>query len=315
MKISKPLKIHGGKEYLADWIVSLAPKRCTNPNDPDPTDKGWLHLVETHAGGASVSLAMNPDGISEVWNDKNNEIINFFDVFKSQDKYGEFQRIIAFSQFSEREWRRARYRLGQCWSDVQRAAMFFVFNRQSHSGRMKDFAAVSRNRTRRGMNEQVAAWLSAVDGLADFHARIQRILLLCQDAIDCIDSQDDNRTLFYLDPPYLHSTRAAKDTYGEFEMSERAHAILLARLSNPAIGWLMGFKEFETLQGRESYHDFKRAWKAPLHGRFMLSGYRSALYDRFAKAQGWKRHERKIDNKAAGGKKKRIMTECVWTNY
>lgn len=52
-----------------------------------------------------------------------------------------------------------------------------------------------------------------------------------------------------------------------------------------------------------------------IKGRFLLSGYRSALYDAHASLMGWTRHEKKINNHAAGGKTKRIMTECVWTNF
>ena len=50
-------------------------------------------------------------------------------------------------------------------------------------------------------------------------------------------------------------------------------------------------------------------------GRFLLSGYRSSLYDDYANRFGWTRHEKAIHNHAAGGKTKKIMTECIWTNY
>jgi hypothetical protein len=32
--VSPPLKWHGGKSYLAPWILSLIPPRCKNPNAP-----------------------------------------------------------------------------------------------------------------------------------------------------------------------------------------------------------------------------------------------------------------------------------------
>jgi hypothetical protein len=48
---------------------------------------------------------------------------------------------------------------------VPSAVNFFVRCRQSMAGRMRDFATLSRTRVRRGMNEQAAAWLSAVEGL------------------------------------------------------------------------------------------------------------------------------------------------------
>ena len=45
----------------------------------------------------------------------------------------------------------------------------------------------------------------------------------------------------------------------------------------------------------------------------MLSGYPNPLYDR--ELTGWKRKDFVIDNKAAGGKTKRKMTEAVWMNF
>ena len=48
-------------------------------------------------------------------------------------------------------------------------------------------------------------------------------------------------------------------------------------------------------------------------GRVMLSGYPNGLYDKAL--GGWNRHDRKIDNKVAGGKTKRKMTESLWCNF
>ena len=48
-------------------------------------------------------------------------------------------------------------------------------------------------------------------------------------------------------------------------------------------------------------------------GMVMLSGYPNELYDDLLR--DWNRHDFEIDNKAAGGKSKRIMTESVWCNF
>jgi DNA adenine methylase len=89
--------------------------------------------------------------------------------------------------------------------------------------------------------------------------------------------------LFYLDPPYLHETRATTSDYAH-EMTVDQHTELLNLLGG-------------------------------IRGRFLLSGYRSRLYDEAANAFGWTRHNFELPNNAAGGKKKRRMTECVWTNF
>jgi hypothetical protein len=50
-------------------------------------------------------------------------------------------------------------------------------------------------------------------------------------------------------------------------------------------------------------------------GRFLLSGYRSKLYDDWAKKGGYRRVDFEMDNKAGSGKTKQKRVECVWMNY
>lgn len=278
-----PLKWHGGKAYLAEKIVGLMPPRCRKPNAPEASDPGWLHYVEPYFGGGSVLLANDQEGISEVANDLNKELTNFWRVLQEDEAFSLFVRKIESFPFSEFEWKQANRRLLLEGTDVTCAVRFFVSCRQSLSGRMKGFAGISRTRTRKGMNEQVSAWLNAVAGLPAVHARLKRVLVLNKPALDVIRSEDGPRTLFYLDPPYLHETRATTGEYSH-EMIAEEHSKLLNVLS-------------------------------AIKGRFLLSGYDSAIYDRAMKVHGWNRHDFDLPNNAAGGKTKRRMTECVWTNY
>lgn len=289
MITNQPIKRHGGKCYLAKQIVALMPPRCKNPNAPAPDDPGWLHFVEPYFGGGAVLLAQDPEGISEVVNDIDGELTNFWQVLQNADTWRDFCRIIQAVPPSKVEFTEAK-QVKVFGSDVDRAVNFFIINRQSRQALGKDFATLVRNRTRRGMNELASSWLSAIDGLPEVYARLQRVVILNNDAVDVIRQQDGPRTLFYLDPPYLHETRTVTDAY-EHEMTEQDHANLL-----------------NSLVGKQ--HSGGR-----LEGRFLLSGYHSDLYDSYAERFGWKCHEFQIDNKASGGKNKRTMTECVWRNY
>ena len=292
-----PLKWHGGKHDLAKWIVGLMPPRCQNPNKPDPADPGWLHYVEPFFGGGAVLLANDPEGISEVANDRNRQLVNFWLCLQYEPTFEKLTRFLQAVPFSQPHWELSAELVvkvaGQLRLDLEdtfmgnwvEAAHFFVYCRQSLSGRMADFASITRNRTRRGMNEQVSAWLNAVEGLPAVHERLRRVLIVGpDDALNIIRKHDGPRTLFYLDPPYLHETRATTKEYGEFEMTVEQHHELLDALTR-------------------------------LKGRFLLSGYPSALYHRFEADHGWKRHEKQINNHASGAKQKKVMTECVWCNY
>jgi len=290
-KISPPLKWHGGKHDLARWVVSLMPLRCQNPGKPDSNDLGWLHYVEPYFGGGAVLLENDPKGISEVVNDKCGNLTNFWRCLQ-QEAFEDFLKAVAVTPFSEPAWKYARC-MPQCPADladyskvgcVNCAVRFFVTCRQSLAGRMKGFTGITKTRVRRGMNNEVSAWLSCIDGLSAVHERLKRVLIIGpSDALEVIRKHDGPRTLFYLDPPYLPETRATIGEY-EHEMNRADHQILLQSLSL-------------------------------VKGRFLLSGYRSAIYDEYAFTYGWTRHEKKINNHAAGGKTKRIMTECVWCNY
>lgn len=267
-EIASPTKWHGGKHYLAAKLVALMPPHT--------------HYVEPYFGGGSVLLAKDPEGVSEVVNDLNGELTNFWSVLRVPEHFQQFHRLAEATPFSEAEYVRAndvRRIDNQVWA----AWSFFVRCRQSLAGRMQAFATLSRTRTRRGMNEQASAWLTAIDGLSAVHERLKRVVILNRDALDVIRQQDGPDTLFYLDPPYLHETRATTGEYAH-EMTREQHIDLLGLLQN-------------------------------VKGKFLLSGYRSDLYDSYAYVESWTRHDFDLPNNSAGGASKRRMTECVWMNF
>ena len=269
-----PLKYHGGKSYLADWIHSLSP-----PSVCDDPERGYTHRYIAHFGGGGEFWNWLPiDGISETINDRNGELVNFFAVLANSPD--ELVRRLSVTPFSEDVWRSSLDR--DTDDPIERAVTFFVRYRQSRQGLGKDYSTPTR-RVRRGMNENVSAWLSAVDGLPECHERLRSVEIRNMDAVKFIDKYDHPRALFYLDPPYLHETRSSTGEY-EYEMSEQEHRALLERLEG-------------------------------IQGKFMLSGYRSDLYDEFASRNNWTRHEIEIDNKASSKKTKPTKVECIWTNY
>ncbi|MFV1964554.1 MAG: DNA adenine methylase [Pirellulaceae bacterium] len=283
-KLVQPIKWHGGKHYLAPWIISHMPRH--------------LHFVEPYFGGGSVLLArdltrdwMATDGeklpsylrgCSEVVNDIHGELTNFWRVLQSPDDFQDFRRRVDAIPFSSVEWEEATSQ-GDDPDQIQMAVNFFVRARQSRQGLMTVFATLTRNRTRRRMNEQASSYWTAVEGLADVHKRLQQVVILNQDAIQVIHQQDGQHTLFYCDPPYLHNTRATTADY-EHEMCQAEHEALLKTLSNT-------------------------------QGKFLLSGYRSELYDDYAATCGWRLEEREIDNKASSRKSKEKKVECLWMNF
>jgi DNA adenine methylase len=263
-----PLRWHGGKSYLADWIIS-----CMPPH---------VHYVEPFAGGLAVLLRRDPNGVSEVVNDLDGDLSNFWTVLKDEDLFQEFVRKVEATPFSKGEFDDSAIPNADD-DEVDRAVKFFVRCRQSRQGLRKDFATMSRSRTRRGMNEQVSSWLTAIEGLPDIHARLKRVVIFNEEAVSVIRREDSPNTCFYLDPPYMHQTRVTTRDY-ECEMSVEDHKKLLECLSE-------------------------------IEGKFLLSGYRNDLYDDFSQNFGWHRVDRAIDCKASSAKEKPTRTECLWMNY
>lgn len=264
--IKQPLKVHGGKRYLADWIINHMPPH--------------VHYVEPYAGGLAVLLRKPYNGISEVVNDLNMRLMTFWKVIRDPLLFSKLQRRLALTPFSEVEFRDSLF---PCKDPVEIASRVFVRARQSRQAIGQDFATLTRNRTRRKMNEQVSSWLSAVDGLPEVHERLQRVVILSREAVDVIRSQDGPNTLFYLDPPYLHESRVTTGEY-DYEMLDSQHERLLNILGD-------------------------------IEGKFILSGYHSRMYDEFSAANGWKTDEIEVSCRSSSAKQRPKRKEVIWMNY
>src|SRR6266478_4450759 len=102
-KMNLPLKWHGGKYYLASRIVALMPPH--------------LHYVEPFFGGGAVLFAREPEdaplwlpphqGVSEVVNDINGRLVNFWRVLQSPDTFARFRRRVEAIPVARSEWEKA----------------------------------------------------------------------------------------------------------------------------------------------------------------------------------------------------------------
>jgi DNA adenine methylase len=162
MPLTTPLKTHGGKHYLAKKIVQRMPRH--------------VHYVEPFAGGLSVLLARDPldeslwlpphKGVSELVNDIDGRLINFWRVLQGRDteQFEQFRRIVEHTPLGRPFWEEAhnhQYGLDA----VADAVAFFVDCRQSLAGRRTGFTAITRTRTRRMKNGNVSEWASAKESL------------------------------------------------------------------------------------------------------------------------------------------------------
>jgi DNA adenine methylase len=262
--------------YLASRIVERMPRH--------------IHYVELYGGGA-VLLARDPldqalwlpgkRGVTEVANDLNGQLSNFWDVLRSETLFSEFKRIVETNSLPRADPQRTHSHNHDGRPSVAEAAAFFIYCRQSPAGNFKDSASMTRTAARRQKPRKVSKWLRSIEGLVAVHERLKRVLLENAPVIKLIQQQDGPGTLFYCDPRDLHETCSTTDACGN-EMTEADHRELLNVLKK-------------------------------CRGKVMLSGYPSGLYDQTL--SDWNRHTFDMSNHAAGGGQKGQETEVLWVNY
>jgi DNA adenine methylase len=260
---------YGGKFSHLEWLLPLLPQAH--------------HYCEPFAGSGAVLLNRDPCPV-ETYNDIDGEVVNFFRVLRDQPD--ELARVIALTPFSREEFHRAIAGLPvdtpKAKRALERARLFYIRARQARTGLAQTATlgrwANCRDTSRAGMSGVVSRWLGGVEGLSEIGERLIRVQIENRPAADAIRLYDGPETLFYCDPPYLHTTRGDSKAYG-FEMDEQEHIDLAAVL-----------------------HGCK--------AKVALSGYRNKLMDRLYK--DWRRFD--ADPKQCHSVKQ-VRQECLWMNY
>lgn len=226
---------YGGKFSHLDFIL---------PHLPDDA----LHFCDVYGGSAAVLLNREPAPV-ETYNDIDSDLTNFFETLR--DHEDELVRAIGLTPFSREELVRA-CEPADGISKVERARRFYVRARQTRTGLAQ---ASSEGRwahciltSRAGMAGAVSRWLGGVEALSEIAQRLLRVQIENVPATEVIQRYDTDDTLFYLDPPYVHSARGDSNAY-MVEMSDSDHEELAELLKT-------------------------------ITGRAVLSGYRTDLYDR-----------------------------------
>ncbi len=215
----------------------------------------------------------------ETYNDLDRNVVNFFRVLRNQRE--ELIELIGLTPFSREEYLQA-IDIDESISELEMARRFFILARQSRTGQAQNatpgrWANCVLN-SRAGMAAAVSRWLGSVEGLSEVAQRLLRVQIENMDAIRLIKKYDSPETLFYCDPPYVHSTRGDTNNYS-FEMSDSEHRALAEVLNN-------------------------------CRGKVAVSGYHCTLMDESYK--DWYVTEAPIKTAHSS---KGSRQEVLWTNY
>lgn len=256
---------YGGKFNYLQWLLPLLPPAH--------------HYCEPFGGSAAVLLNREPSPV-ETYNDIDGEVVNFFRVLRTQKEA--LVEAIGLTPFSREEFALALQMEEEGLGDLERARRFFVRARQVRTG-LAQTASLGRwanckGTSRSGMSGVVSRWLGSVQQLPEIADRLLRVQIENRPAIQVIQLYDEEGTLFYCDPPYIHDSRSDTKAYG-YEMTDPEHCELAAALSQ-------------------------------IQGRAAISGYRCELMDDLY--SDWRRVDAPEKN-CHSSKKPRV--EALWMNY
>jgi DNA adenine methylase len=263
-----PFRWYGGKYSHLKWLQKALPE-----------SEDISSYIEPFGGSGAVLLNRKPCE-TEVYNDIDSDVTNFFEVLKSDKE--ELLRNIALTPFSREELGyAAEFKGGNGVSELERARLFFVRAGQTRSGLAQEASsgrwAYCKTTSRRNMSGAVSRWHGRLEQLYHVADRLKGVDIRNENALDIIqEAQQDS--LVYCDPPYPHETRGDTNSYG-FEMTDDDHRELAEALQN-------------------------------CKGKVAISSYESDLYNRLY--SGWYRV--KSPEKTVHTNKD-TARECLWTNY
>lgn len=204
------LRYIGAKHQIADWITGqIPPHRC---------------YVEPYAGSAAVFMRKHPSDI-EILNDLSGDIVNFFRVLRSRP--GELIYQITMTPWSHEEYVLS---YEPCDDPLERARRLYVRLWQSF-GSNGHLATGWRRIKNIAKSKHLPREFSRCEGLWGAAMALKDAVVDNRPALDVIPYYDSPDTLFYVDPPYVKSTRSdGGRTRYKHEMKNADHVALAETL-------------------------------------------------------------------------------------
>ena len=264
------LRWHGGKWRLAPWIITHFPPHRI--------------YVEPFGGAASV-LIRKARSYAEIYNDLDDEVVGFFRVLRDRTMAAQLQDLLRLTPFARCEFRAAYEPTEDIIERSRRLIIrsFMGFGSNAHASAEKGHRSTGfRGGAHRSGTTPAIDWKNYPDAVIALVERLQGVTIESRPAIEVMAQHDRPDTLHYVDPPYLHQTRAKGNKYD--------------------LGWRMYRHEMTDEQHAELLEYLRT-----VQGMVVLSGYASPLYDEML--FDWQRIEKET---FADGARPRI--EVLWLN-
>lgn len=193
----------GGKSRLVRKIIPLLPS-------------DHLCYCEPFCGGGWILFGKEPSKC-EVINDADGELVTFWRVV--QTHLEEFLRYFKYAVTSRKLFELENRKDPTTLTDIQRAVRYYYLQRLAFGGKttQRTFGTSATGRSRLDLS-------TIEERLLEIHWRLERVTIEHLDAVECLRRYDRSTTLFYLDPPYWHTSGYATP-FGDADFARLRQAL------------------------------------------------------------------------------------------
>lgn len=213
----------------------------------------------------------------EIYNDLELNVYSLFKVLSDKTLFEDFKTKLDLTPYCEKIREEYKNLLKKDLSILDRAYYFFYVNRTSFNGN-GGFSIQPVNR--RGMSKNVSSYLTAIEGLFEYHDRISKVVICNKDANDLIEKYNQSNCFLYCDPPYVWDTRTS--TRYKQDMDNNQHLIFIENVLKS-------------------------------NAKILISGYDHSYYDKLVD-NGWQKIQFNV-NTTSGNFNPKTKTETLWKNY
>lgn len=207
------LKYPGAKWRIADWIVDHMPKHHT--------------YLEPFFGSGAVLFKKTPSPIETI-NDLDDNVTNLFKVVR--DFPEDLARKISATPYSRYEYD-TTFDGTEPMDEFEKARRFLVQCWQGHGFRTNGYKVGWKNDVQgRERAYALSNWYRLPTWILEVSERLRKVQIEHSPALQVIERHCYSNVLIYADPPYVLSTRTAKQY--KHEMTDQDHIELLEALAD-----------------------------------------------------------------------------------
>lgn len=226
-----PLRYPGGKASISQFLAELAFKNSVTGGN----------YAELYAGGAGAALNLLFNDVYEKIhiNDLDRKIYSMW--YSIINHTSEFIKILQSTPVTLDEWHRQKeiYNNPGRYSHIEIGFATFFLNRTNRSGIIHKAGPIGGyNQTGNYLIDARYNKKNLIERIERISSLRSRIKLTGKDAIEIIDSREDN-TFIYLDPPYYNKSR--KIYLNNFDHQDHTRLSKKMKGINDSTRWLISY--------------------------------------------------------------------------